>query len=163
MGRLYLFILLLPFVFISCNQNSTGDVENTVEEINDNIMGTWKMVSYKHEDDTIFVDVPSFLFYRKFITPTHFSWISYGDEGDNIYGAGGGTYSYTGDKYTENIEYFFPPGSNLPGTTVTFNSEIKGKRWRIYGYVRSVSIDPLSGDYAQADSTWLEEVWENIN
>ena len=87
------------------------------------LRGSWKLVAFKYGNDEKFSDVPEFVKYIKNITKSHFSWASYDEEG-NVVGTGGGTYAVEGDKYIEKIDYFYPPGSSLAGTSVKFRGRL---------------------------------------
>ncbi|MDX1629712.1 MAG: hypothetical protein R3345_13490, partial [Fulvivirga sp.] len=76
------------------------------------IMGTWKLLQYRAEKgDSLMSEYPPFVDYMKLITPSHFFWVQYNNEGDQVMGAGSGTYRYNGETYTENIEMSYPHGS----------------------------------------------------
>lgn len=127
-----------------------------------NLEGTWKLVSYKYGLEKSFSDVLPFIEYRKIITKTHFTWVSYGEDGDDIIGAGGGTYTLKDGKYTEKSDFFHPMGKEIIGTSTTFNSELNGKTWKISGTIKSVTIDPKSGKHDKVEQIRLEEIWEKI-
>ena len=52
---------------------------------------------------------PEIIGYMKILTASHFVWIKYDKEGDQVYAAGSGTYSYEAGSYTEKIR------DDLPG------------------------------------------------
>ena len=148
--------LLILTVIIGLTGFSRLDQNQPQQTID--LRGTWKLMAFKYGSDEKFSDVPEFVKYVKNITRSHFSWASYDEEG-NIVGAGGGTYVVEGDKYIEKIDFFHPPGSSLSGTSVTFNFTLEGNKWTISGYIKSLNLDPNSGEWSSIDSTKLEEVW----
>ena len=75
-----------------------GSLSQTQPE---HIQGTWELESFKYGTDKEYNEVPEFVKYVKSVTDTHFSWASYGEDGD-VVGAGGGTYEVEGNKYIEN-------------------------------------------------------------
>lgn len=125
------------------------------------LRGSWTLIKYKYGAERELHDVPEIITYVKHLTSKHFSWASYGDNG-NLIAAGGGTYQLTADVYSEHIEYFYPLGSNLPGSSVDFNYKLKGNDWTISGYVKNIQINPGNGKYELVDSVRLEEVWRRL-
>ena len=67
------------------------------------LVGTWELVSVKNEGDSIWTEYPNFVGYLKHITPTHFNWVYFNTEGDEVSGEGGGLYNLKGINY---IEYY---------------------------------------------------------
>ena len=70
-------------------------------------------------------------------------------ETDSTLTAGGGTYTYDGQTYTENIEYFTIP--SLVGQSVKFDIKLEDGKWSHSGTIR---IDD--------EDIKLEEVWERV-
>ncbi len=68
---------------------------------------------------------------------------------DSTLTAGGGTYEYDGQTYTENIEYFTIP--SLVGQSVKFDIRLEEGKWSHTG-----TIPGDDGDLK------LEEVWERV-
>jgi len=130
-------------------------------ETGDALTGSWTLIKYKYGTEQDLSEVPELITYVKHITGTHFSWASYGENG-NIIAAGGGTYELNNNVYTEHIDYFHPLGSNLPGSSVSFNYNTKGNDWTISGFVKNIQINPASGKYESIDSVRLEEVWRRL-
>ena len=126
-----------------------------------NLEGSWTLIKYKYGGDAEYSEVPQIVTYVKHITKNHFSWASYGEKGELI-NAGGGRYSFKDGKYREEIDYFHPIGSNLPGTYVDFDYSITGNNWQISGYVKNVQLNPGSGEFEQVDSIKLDEVWQRL-
>ncbi len=134
---------------------------NTHIEEKATLQGSWTMIKYKYGTEKEFSEVPAIITYVKNLTTTHYSWASYGEDGNLIW-AGGGTYEIVDGKYRENIEYFHPLGSNLSGTYVDFDYTINGNDWTISGYVKEVQLNPTSGKYESVDSSRLEEIWRRL-
>ncbi len=70
-------------------------------------------------------------------------------ETDSTLTAGGGTYAYDGQTYTENIEYFTIP--SLVGQSVKFGVKLEGGKWSLSGTLR---VDD--------EDVKIEEVWERV-
>jgi hypothetical protein len=76
----------------------------------------------------------------KILSGTRFQWIAYNVETKEFFGTGGGTYTTTDGKYTENIEFFSRDSSRV-GASLSFDYGIEGKDWRHKGL--SSKGDPL--------------------
>ena len=68
---------------------------------------------------------------------------------DSTLTAGGGTYEYDGQTYTENIEYFTLP--SLVGQSVKFDITLEDGKWSHSGTITDDDEDVK-----------LEEVWERV-
>lgn len=129
-------------------------VEN--ENASEDIMGTWQLESYREEEDSTRSEYPSFVKYVKSITPTHFIWVKYNGEGDEVMAAGSGKYDYSPSSYTEYIEMMYPSGTNLIGTSAEFTAGINDDLWSHKGYIVAQSTK----DSIQVmDSTLIDEIW----
>jgi len=147
--------LLLVFVFlISSFQSSSSEGPN--------LEGSWTLIKYKYGHDTELSSVPKMIHYVKNLTRSHFSWCSYNPDDGNIVGTGGGTYHIEGGKYIEETDFWYPSDSGISGTKTAFSYSTKGNLWTIRGYIRSVALDPASGEVNAIDSTYMEEVWQRM-
>lgn len=133
------------------------------------LIGTWELISYREEDDSIRLEPPGFFGYIKHITPTHFNWVFFNKEGDEVFAEGGGRYVLNGDTYTEFIEYRYPKGDRegvvVPhaGTVLPFSMKIEDGLWYHTGYVKKAETDPASGEQVIVDSTKIDEIWKRID
>lgn len=118
----------------------------------ENITGTWELQELKSSPEALPFSYPDFINYVKLITPTHFVWVQYNDDGDEVSGAGAGTYSYSGDEYRETIEMMYPSGNGLLGGEVVFKCEIDDNRWSHY----CTSFE-MAG--ASTDTIYIDEKW----
>ncbi len=164
----YLLILPIAVGMISTSCSSEQKTEQTpvAEETQteDNpILGSWQLVSYMNADSSKWSSYPDQVVYQKHITPTHFTWYSYNNDEDKLTGIGGGTYAYANAIYTENIEFFMPPGSNELGQAIPFTVEMKEGKWYHTGYAKIMEIDETSGELVLADSSKIEEIWERVS
>ena len=113
--------------------------------------GTWGLEQYRYDKDDSYFEYPDMMGYMKLITSSHFIWVKYDTEGDQIFASGSGTYSYDGSgNYKENIEMMHPPAHTLRGTSVEFQIEISDHRWDLLGY----GIQQPSGDTLLIDEVW---------
>src|SRR5690606_17279755 len=114
MNTIIFFIFALSAFFV-LGYSTQRPIENELFSQNaESVEGSWQLISrIDHAGgDTAWTELPDNIIYQKHITPTHFTWISYNTEEDVMSGAGGGTYTYIGDIYVEDIHFFYPPGSS---------------------------------------------------
>lgn len=106
--------------------------------------GTWEMVSQWiiYPDST--VDRTDQIPYTiKILNSTHFA---FGRQiMDEEVFAGGGTYSFDGETYTEHITWHSSAG--LAGQSVSFEAQVDGDTWRHVGHILDFR---------------LEEVWRRV-
>ena len=76
----------------------------------------------------------------KILSGTRFQWIAYNTETRQFMGTGGGTYTTTDGKYTENIDFFSRDNSRV-GASLVFDFEIKNNDWHHQGF--SSKGDPI--------------------
>jgi len=130
--------------------------------VKEDLKGVWELISYKYGTETSFSGVPSFVKYKKFISEDNFHWVSYGENGDDVIGAGGGKFKLQNGKYIETIEFFHPVGTGLIGNSTSFNFTLNGDTWAIEGYIKSIKLEPETGRTLAIDSIKLSEVWQRI-
>lgn len=114
--------------------------DQTPQNKKNNIKGAWRMISSGAPGDSEMTVV-------KIVTDTYFTNASFDKNGREFIGTSGGTYSFVGNNYSENLEYFTWDSTKV-GTTNTFNYKISNNRLE------------LSGD---RDGEPFEETWERID
>ena len=91
--------VLFCFVLLSCT------VKKGIH-----LTGTWQLVSATTitKGDTTFMDYTKDQSMIKIINDTHFAFLRHGLKQDTLtkFDAGGGSYTLTGDKYTEHLDYY---------------------------------------------------------
>ncbi len=157
-------IIILCFVIAySC---TSPEKKQTVVVDENSIEGTWVLESYKDaasETPDQWTQYSKDIIYEKFITPTHFIWVKYNQSTKKMEGAGGGTYTFDGKTYVENIDFFFPPGSNELGQSIPFNYKRENGKWYHKGYAKVMEMDVETGDMEMIDSTKIEEIWRRTD
>lgn len=122
-------------------------VRTSAPSSDSSLIGTWQLLSQKQFGDSLFIEYPEFIKYQKLITPTHFAWVNYNADGDEVTAAGGGTYVATEDGYQEKVVYIYPSGSFVQGQTIDFTKTMDDQGiWHMEGYLE--------------DSTKIDEFWE---
>lgn len=64
----------------------------------------------------------------KLLSGTRFQWVAINPAEKGFYGTGGGTYTFSNGKYTENIE-FFSRDSTRVGASLTFDGKVENDAW----------------------------------
>jgi hypothetical protein len=120
-----------------------GEKESRAEH--NKLVGTWKMVSAKHDGQDS--DQPTRLICLKHITPTHWMWAFIDPATKEITMAATGTYTLEGDKYVELPLYTLGQGvGDIRDKPQSFTWKIEGDKWFHTGTIST--------------GVKLEEVWE---
>jgi len=94
---------LLSAMITSCSQQPAQKAETSLP-----IQGTWKLLTGTliEKDDTTVTDYTKDRSFIKIINETHFSFLHHTLRKDTTdFSAGGGTYTLTGNNYTEHLKY----------------------------------------------------------
>ncbi len=129
-------------------QRSTA--QNSLDQ---GLFGTWVLKQYRDNQEDSYYEYPEMTGYIKLITPSHFAWIKYDKDGDQIYGAGAGTYSFNGERYTENIEMMFPKDGGMRGKSIDFSLDLSAYKWQHLGEGLRLT------DEGEPDTFLIDEVW----
>lgn len=114
-----------------------------------NLVGSWRIVSYKYGNMAKFASWPKDQVMLKHITPTHFTWVTYDAKTGVVARMGGGTYSWNGNTYRENLQYGLGADvKGLVGKPQIFTGKVTETRWN------------HSGTLSQGEK--IEEVWERV-
>jgi hypothetical protein len=111
------------------------------------LVGTWKLVSAKYggQESTLPQDVTTL----KHMTPTHYMWLSYKDDGQ-IFRTGGGPYTLDGGTLKSTPEFGLGNDFDaIKGKMQMYKCKIDGNRWH------------QSGTLSTGQT--LEEVWERVD
>jgi hypothetical protein len=126
MTKLFVIVLLSLSVF-SCNTTVKTEINDTNALP---IEGTWRLVSGRvtTNKDTTFTDYTKGQEMIKILNKTHFAFLRHdlsgGKQPDAVYAAGGGTYTLSGNKYSEHLAFF--NDRNWENHDFHFTVEIKG-------------------------------------
>lgn len=111
------------------------------------ILGTWKLSSYKYGDREIQY-APDSIQKLKLITPTYFTWVHYMTRNNVVMASAGGTYVLDNGNYVESLEFGSYGMTPYLGKKQTFRMKIEdGKMY-------------LSGNLS--DQLKIEEIWEKV-
>jgi hypothetical protein len=108
------------------------------------LMGTWRLESALFGGKPF--SPPEGSTTLKHITPTHFTWVTYGADG-TIARTAGGTYTVVGDTYQENPDYGIGPDfAVVKSRAQKFTCKVDGDKWYHTG--------------ALSNGLTIEEVWQ---
>lgn len=116
-------------IMILCSCESKTAARNTATSTSP-LVGTWKLLSGTliEKGDTVVTDYTKDKSFIKIINETHFAFLQHdlkkGVDSMPVFGAGGGSYSLAGDKYTEHLEYC--NARNWEGHNFQFDIKISG-------------------------------------
>ena len=88
----------------------------------------------------------------KILSGTRFQWIAYDVETREFSGTGGGTYTTSNGKYTENIEFFSRDNSRV-GASLKFDFTLEDGNWRHKG--KSSKGDPIDEVWTKREKIGL--------
>ena len=84
----------------------------------------------------------------KILSGTRFQWVAIDIKTGEFSGTGGGTYTFTNNQYTENIEFFSRDNERV-GAHLTFDGKIEDGQWHHSGL--SSKGDPIYEIWSQFD------------
>jgi hypothetical protein len=138
----------LAFIATSIASADTQSKDINEEKVGQSqLIGTWRLVSMKV--DGVDRTTPDVFITLKHITPEGFVWLSHDKSTGRIVRAAGGTYTLSGNMYTERIEYGI--GSDyevIKASQHSFTARIAGDIWYHVGYL--------------ANGQTIDEVWERV-
>lgn len=131
-------ICLVSITFFGCGEHKS--ITNDTKE--NELLGTWELekVEFMFQDTTIIWDNTMF-HSLYFIEKTHFNFIYSNVEKDELLFAGHGSYTLSGSKYIEHINFHSIP--YIIGTSVVFESTVEGDTWIHEGRIPTREEDIL--------------------
>jgi len=129
-------LFTLVSTITSCNNTSADKQDAKPEAAKPALVGTWKLIkgTLIEKADTVVTDYTKDKSFIKIINDTHFSFLlhdlKHGKDSGAVYSSGGGTYSLTGNDYTEHLEYCSDrnwEGHDFP-FTITINNDTLTQR-----------------------------------
>ena len=98
-----------------------------IDDGNINLAGNWRITG-RMRDGAMQTIEKSARKTVKILSSTRFQWVAINTETKEFFGTGGGTYTFTNGKYTENIEFFSRDSSRV-GASLNFNGSVAKKVW----------------------------------
>ena len=125
---------------LSTNVNGTAQSWTRIDEGKDNLAGVWRITG-RMVDGRINPMQRGDRKTLKLLSGTRFQWMAINPATKEFFGTGGGTYTFTNGKYTENIEFFSRDSSRV-GASLTFDGSVKDGVWNHSG--KSSKGDPIN-------------------
>jgi hypothetical protein len=117
------------------------------KQLRSRLIGTWVVIS--DVVDGIDRPIPRDLVTYKYITPVGFIWLSYDRITKTITRAAGGTYTLSGNVYTERIEYGIGRQYEIiRNTQPSFTATVDGDKWYHKGSL--------------ANGQTIDQIWERV-
>jgi len=98
-------ILIFLMIIAACTESQKRDPQ-IADEVS--LKGTWKLLTgiLIEKGDTVVIDYTTDKSFIKIINDSHFAFLSHTLRKDTTdFSAGGGSYTLTGNNYTEHLEY----------------------------------------------------------
>ena len=148
MKKLIPLLCVLLLYFTNCTGPKPSDEPVVEENPADKLEGVWvlksaTMTTADTSTTSTEFDNPSY----KILSGSH--WAFGYQVNDSTIMAGGGTFTYDGETYSETIEYHAVSG--VVGQTINFDLELEGNTWHHVGTI-------TDGD----QETTLDETWEKV-
>ena len=149
MKKVFVLIALIAATAIALlTACATSNQEEKSQTATNSIMGTWQLNLYKYGSGTsTFTESSANIGIIKLITDTHFTWIHFDKTTKKVFSSAGGTYTLTGNIYTESIDFGLGMDSYL-GNKPAYTIKVEG------------DMLFLSGDLTEGFK--IEEVWQRI-
>jgi hypothetical protein len=114
------------------NENGSEKIYNRIDAGNAPLAGVWKISAREQEGKVVPIHQTGARKTLKMLSGNRFQWFAINPDTKQFSGTGGGTYTFTDGKYTENIEFFSRDNSRV-GARLTFNGELKDSQWHHSG------------------------------
>lgn len=125
---------------LSTDINGSKQSWTRIDEGKDNLAGVWRITG-RMVDGKINPMQRRDRKTLKLLSGTRFQWMAINPATKEFFGTGGGTYTFTNGKYTENIEFFSRDSSRV-GASLTFDGNVKDGVWNHSG--KSSKGDPIN-------------------
>jgi hypothetical protein len=137
---------MLVLAIASCHVGQRAQQEPRMRS--GSLLGTWELVSYKYGDQKEFSDFPKDRRRIKMITETHYIWVEFQTSTKEIQTGAGGSYSFSGDTYTESKDFAIVGMTSYLGKKHVFTVRVEGDKFYQSG--------------ALSTGFKIEEIWHRI-
>ena len=107
--------------------NGIGETWKRIDDNKQPLAGVWR-ISGRMQDGKINPMNPGPRKTLKILSANRFQWFAINTETKEFFGTGGGTYTFSEGKYTENIEFFSRDSSRV-GASLQFDGNLSGNTW----------------------------------
>jgi hypothetical protein len=105
---------------------------NRIDDGSAPLAGVWRITGRMQEGKVVPIHQTGTRKTLKILTGTRFQWAAINPGTKEFSGTGGGTYTFTDGKYTEQIEFFSRDSSRV-GASLQFDGQIKDGNWHHSG------------------------------
>jgi hypothetical protein len=113
------------------------------------IMGTWKLITLKHGEKEIKIAPEDSIQRLKFITQNSFVWIQYLKRNKIVRNSIGGTYTFNGNIYVENINFVGLGSIESLGASNAFKVKIIEDKMYLSGKLST--------------GVFVDEIWQRLD
>jgi hypothetical protein len=114
------------------NLNGATEQWSRLDDGNAPLAGLWKITARKQNGELQTIHQTGTRKTVKLLTGTRFQWAAIDPGTKQFMGTGGGTYTFTDGKYTEQIEFFSRDSSRV-GSSLTFDGRLENGDWHHSG------------------------------
>jgi hypothetical protein len=144
-GRAPVLARLATIIAIAAATAHSGEA-GAADGTGNTLIGTWRLVSAKYDGEDVTFEKGSTTV--KHVTPTHFMWVTYDQDGE-VTRTAGGSHTVQGGAYEEMPEYGLGQGFHvIKGKAQRFTWKVDGNRWHHAGTLSNGLV--------------TEEVWERV-
>lgn len=120
--------------------NGNANTWNRIDDGKAGLSGNWRITG-REQDGKMNEIRPGPRKTLKILSGTRFQWAAINTATKEFFGTGGGTYTFSNGKYTENIEFFSRDNSRV-GASLSFEGKVDGNKWHHSG--KSSKGDPIA-------------------
>lgn len=117
---------------LQINEDGTSKKYKRIDDGKAPLAGVWKISGREQEGKIVPIHQTGARKTLKILTGSRFQWFAINPETKQFSGTGGGTYSFSEGKYTENI-LFFSRDNNRVGAQLAFDGKIENSEWHHSG------------------------------
>lgn len=117
---------------LQINENGNSIKYQRIDDGNAPLSGVWKINGREQDGKMVAIHQTGARKTLKILTGSRFQWFAINPETKEFSGTGGGTYSFSDGKYTENIQ-FFSRDNNRAGAQLVFDGKIENSEWHHSG------------------------------
>ena len=131
-GRSVSYTLGLQNNQLTTNINQNQEIWNRIDEGRTGLAGLWKITARQQEGKMVPIHQAGTRKTVKILTSSRFQWAAIDPGTKQFMGTGGGTYTFSNGKYTENIEFFSRDSSRV-GSALSFDGKVENGDWHHRG------------------------------
>lgn len=118
---------------LQIKENGITTKYKRIDDGNAPLAGVWKICGREQDGKIVAIHQAGARKTLKILTGSRFQWFAINPETKQFSGTGGGTYSFSDGKYTENI-LFFSRDNNRVGAQLSFDGKIENSEWHHSGF-----------------------------